>query len=64
MGKGLPKVFFPADMLDGSGLCGALNWTTHSQILSGGSASLRPGALGLGVGVFVAALTAGFVGLL
>ncbi|OJD12813.1 hypothetical protein AJ78_06654 [Emergomyces pasteurianus Ep9510] len=69
MAKGLPKVFFPAHELHGSGLCGATDATAH-RLKKSGSTILRPGALRLelelgpmSMGVFVAALTALFVGM-
>ncbi|PGG95760.1 hypothetical protein AJ79_09888 [Helicocarpus griseus UAMH5409] len=67
MGKGLPKVFFPADEMRGSGLCGAGNWSTRIEGEKGGAGALRPGKFGIGgvsLGVLVAAVMGGFLGLL
>ncbi|PGH00758.1 alpha-amylase [Blastomyces parvus] len=70
LGQGLPKVIFPANQMHGSGLCGAAYHNSNNgQVSADGSVSLESGALGLrgrgmSVGVFGAALAAGFVGLL
>ncbi|EQL37077.1 pullulanase [Blastomyces dermatitidis ATCC 26199] len=70
MGQGLPRVLFPADQMHGSGLCGAAHHNADGQGSPDGTMSLKSGAPGLGgtrgisVGVFGAALTAGFAVLL
>jgi alpha-amylase len=38
MGQGLPKVFWPADQMGGSGLCGVGNWTVRGSPQMGNGA--------------------------